>query len=109
MINTQLKKVLWDSIGKEQVRNLWIRISLGTVTIFVTFSVIKYFPLTYSSAMRNISPLFALVFSCLCLDEPPNLMQVCMLLLVTALVTSFVLTGDDDGQSWTLSQETKGL
>ena len=73
MINRRLKYVLWDSIGAGDRGNLIIKVAIGTVSTFLSFSAIKYFALTYVTAVRQISPFFALVLSCLCLSEPPTM------------------------------------
>lgn len=67
LINKNLKNVLWDSIGKEQRCGLLARVIMNIISTFVAFTSVKYFPLTYSASVRNISPFFALLLSCLCL------------------------------------------
>ena len=37
------------------------------------------------------------------------MMQVCMLIVISILITAFVLTGDDESEAWTLSEEPKKL
>lgn len=91
MINVNLKNVLYDSIHKELRLTLLFKTSAGLMSTFLSFSAIKYFPLTYCTAMRNISPFFAMLFSAMCLAEAPSLMQMSMLTVVTALAMATVL------------------
>ena len=67
LINRRLKHVLWDSIGRGERSNLITKVIVGMFSTFLSFSAIKYFPLTYVTAVRQISPFFALVMSCVCL------------------------------------------
>ena len=96
MINRDLKKVVWDTIGREHRFNLWAKVFQNLISVFLQFSAIKYFPLTYVNATRNLAPFFALIFSACCLSEPPTSKQVIVLTFIVALSIGFVFTGDPE-------------
>ena len=105
MLNVSFKRVVWDSIGKENRSNLVAKVSTGMISVTLSFSAIKYFPLTYCTALRNLSPFFALLFSALCLAEPATCKQAGMLTLVVSLSIAFVFSGSGaDGSQQSLEE-----
>ena len=68
------------------------------MSTFLSFSAMKYFPLTYCTAMRNISPFFVMIFSAMCLAEAPTMIQMSMLTVVTALAMATVLPDYSAGE-----------
>ena len=73
------------------------KISVSCAAVFLSFSAVYYFPLTYSTSMRNMSPFFALIFSAICAGESPTLNQTLLLTVMTALVLCFVLPQYESG------------
>ena len=98
MTNTELKRVVWDSVTKENRSNLLLKVLTSKVTTFMIYSAIKYFPLTYLEVNRGVAPFFVLFLSCLCLGEPPNRKQVIVVSLVVAFSMGFVLTGETNSE-----------
>lgn len=94
MINRNLKMVLCDTVGAENRCNLVAKVIQGLVTVFLSFAAVKYFPLTYCSAVRNLSPFFALVLSAICLAEKPTFRQAFVLTLALTFSLGFVFSGD---------------
>ena len=74
------------------------RVICAVLTVSLSFAAVKYFPLTYSTSMRNISPFFSLIFSTMCAGEPPTCGQTVLLTIVTAFVFGFVLPNYSDSQ-----------
>lgn len=70
------------------------RVIMNIISTFIAFTTIKYFPLTYSASARNISPFFAMLLSCLYLQEAANLKEISVLTLVVVLILGFVFAGD---------------
>lgn len=91
MINVGLKRVMWDSVHSELKGTLFFKVMAGNVSVVFGFSAIKYFPLSYCTVMRNISPFFAMVFSTVFLKEAPKLFQIVLLTIVTGLSLSIIL------------------
>lgn len=72
MINKDFKNVMWDSVGKDDRFNLAIKTIHSLFAVFFVFSAVKYFPLAYVTGVSNIAPFFAVIFSAICLSEPPT-------------------------------------
>ena len=49
-VNTDFKKAAWDSIGDNRF-NLFVKVSQNSFSLFIGFSVLKYFPMTYIRAL----------------------------------------------------------
>ena len=99
-INFNLKHVVWDSVTKGNRRKLLYKVIGGVGSVFLSFTAVYYFPLTYSTSMRNVSPFFALIFSAMCANEKATLFEAVLLTLMTSLALCFVLpnyevTGDN--------------
>ena len=107
MINRDLKKVVWDTVGSDTRINLAAKVAEGVLTVFVQFSAIKYFSLTYCTALRNLSPFIALVFSALILREPATPGQVILLTAVVSLVIGFIFAGDEETQESLLTGQSQ--
>ena len=71
-INKRWRHVLFESITPGLRMKLIYRVSGSIVSVSLGFVAVKYFPLTYSTSMRNISPFFALIFSAIFAREPPT-------------------------------------
>ena len=106
MINKELKQVVWDTIGKEHRFNLSVKVCQAITGVFLQFSSIKYFPLTYVNAVRELAPFWALIFSACCLAEPPTSKQVIVLTFTVALAMGFVFSGDHASKGISFEDET---
>lgn len=89
MINVNLKSVI--SVKPEQRCKLAYRTLGGSISIFLSYTAIKYFPVSYTVTMRNVAHFFALIFSTTCGNESPTLGNTVLLLVVTGMVLCFVL------------------
>ena len=72
MINTDLKKVMYDTIDKENKNTLIAKMIVAVVATFLAYTGVYYFPLTYSTALKNVAPFFTILFACLFLTERPT-------------------------------------
>ena len=105
LTNVNLKKVVWDSVGRDNWKTLTAKIIAGMLSNFVGFSAIKYFPLTYCNLMRNVSPFYALIFSALFLAEPASFSRCLLLLATVGLGLGFVLAANIETDMETHIQE----
>ena len=96
MIRSALKHVVIDSVRPEYRCKLASRILLASLAVFLVYSCVKYFPLTYCMAVRNTSPFFTLILSAKTLKEPPTVQQVLILVAVVSLVMAFIFSGPSD-------------
>ena len=90
-LNVNLKRILYDSVLPELRLGLFFKTVVTLIGMYLNFSAIKYFPLTYLSALKNMSPFVSMIFSAVCLAEAPSMMQMAVLVVVSALVMATIL------------------
>ena len=98
-LNVNLKHACWDSVTKGLKLKLAYKVFGSVISVFLGYNAVFYFPLTYSTAMRNVSPFYALIFSAICAKEPATLKQVLLLTVITSLVLALVIPSYDDGDA----------
>ena len=68
-INTDTKKVMWDSVPNDMWGNITLRVVQGILVKLCQFTVIKYFTLTTMTLIYNLDPFFTLIFGRIFLSE----------------------------------------
>jgi len=68
-LNKNLKFALYDSIDRENIPSLIIRMLQGCITLFLSFYIIQYYSLTTVAIFRNVAPLLVVVFAYFLLKE----------------------------------------
>ena len=68
-VNKNVKYVCYDSIEAGHWRPLWMRTIQGILTMFITFTAIKFFTLTLVAAVNNLAPLVTGVLAYFILGE----------------------------------------
>ena len=88
--------MVWDCVTKGNKRKLLYKCLAGLLSVFLGFQAVYFFPLTYSTSMRSVSPFFALILSAIFAGEPATFAQALLLSLMTGLVFAFVLPNYED-------------
>lgn len=83
-VNRNLKAEMIDSLRKDLIGNLILKVTLSSLGVFISYAAVKYFSLTINAVARNLAPFVALILSTFCLLERPSGRQVIQLLIVFA-------------------------
>ena len=75
-VNKNLKAQMFDSLRRDLIGNLILKVSLSSIGVFISYAAVKYFSLTINAVARNLAPFVALILSTFCLLERPSMNQV---------------------------------
>ena len=84
---------------KEEVSDrcaLIAKVIHGYFNTSIGFALVKWFPLTYSSAMRQMTAFFAFPLAICFLGEYPSGRQILVMSLIVSFYMGFVFTADSD-------------
>jgi drug/metabolite transporter (DMT)-like permease len=72
-VNKDIKKVMIDSVPRDQISNLISRCLQGLFIKVLQYELMKYFKLTTISIIANLSPLFTIFLGYLFIKEKQTL------------------------------------
>ena len=98
-VNKDLKRVMWDSIPKENIWSLIIRVSQQNLCLFVTFFSLKQFSLTTVSIVNNLASFMVVCLGYLLLAETVTHTQI--LTLAIAFTGAILIIVDFDSSKET--------
>ena len=97
ILNIDFKKVVYDSIPRDQYCNLAYRSIQGILTFFCTFEAIKYLPLVLVAIVVNMSPICIAIFGYFWLHESLHKFDIFQLILSFAAVVIIIVENNKEG------------
>lgn len=94
VLNVNLKRAVWDEVGRESVGPLVFRSLQGMVTITINQTITKSLPLTYVFMVLNLSPVATLVLAYFILKERISRYEILMILMTVSGVLFVVFYRD---------------
>ena len=94
VVNRNLKFALYDSFGPGDKWKLVAKIPQSLIGVYFGFTSLKYFPVSYCTSMRSLSPFFAIVLSAVFLKEAATCREVFIITIVSTLSLLFVFTAN---------------
>lgn len=81
LVGRNCKQILWDSIPRQMVFPLFIRVNSGLLAFFCINYAIKFLPIVLVALFTNTLPLFCSLLGCLILGERITKSEVVCLIL----------------------------
>lgn len=81
LVGRRWKEILYDTVPREMIFPLFIRVNSGLLAFFCTNQAIKYLPIVLVSLFSNTLPLFCSLLGFLILGERISKMEVFCLVL----------------------------
>ncbi len=94
ILNKDLKLVLIDSITRETIYPLSIRVIAGNFSIFVNFMAVKFFNLTLIAMVINTAPLMTFLLAMIIFKESVTIAQFISLLAAFTGVMLMLFGGE---------------
>ena len=95
-VNKNLKKVAYDCVTKKTYKPLIVRVLSHTISTSVNFISVKYFTLTQTAIVIQISPLLIVVLASIFLGEKMSFSQLILLLVTFCGVILMIVGGTEE-------------